>query len=272
MDTIKKFRSFKTSSPVQIASSPRHDGRVFGEVIKGIGFAALMLCASMAIAQEFAIKQVELGADGVAIYYDLNDTTKSRFYSIHVFTSRDNFLNPLLKVKGDAGLEVKAGLNRKIVWDTKEYGPTFRGDVEIEIRGKVYVPFVRFSNAYKSIKRGKSTPLTWTGGTRQNILNFSLYNSNDELMTVIPNVANSGNYDMVIPKSVKPGSGYYFIVGDSKNKDQMMKTSVFAVKRKVKLVYKILPALLVGGAIYYFLPDSGPEVLDGPGDPPVGKN
>lgn len=242
------------------------------KLLKEIIFSAAWLTVCAGTAQEFAIKQVELSSEGVMIYYDLKDTTKNRLYTIHVFTSRDNFLNPLLKVKGDAGLEVKAGANRKIVWDPKEFGPVFRGDVEIEIRGKVYVPFVRFNNLYKSLKRGKSTPLTWTGGTRQNILNFSLYNKDDELATVIPNVANSGNYDMVIPKSVKPGSDYYFIVSDSKNKDQMMKTSAFAVKRKVKLIFKILPAVLVGGAVYLLLPEPGPDVLDGPPTSPGGKN
>ena len=222
-------------------------------------------------AQEFTIKQVELGSDGVIIFYDLKDTTRNRLYSVNVFTSRDNFLNPLLKVKGDAGLEVKPGLNRRIIWDTKEFGPTFRGDVEIEIRGKVYIPFVRFNNLYKSIKRAKATTLTWTGGTRQNILNFSLYNNDDELVTVIPNVANAGSYDITIPKSVKPGSAYYFIVSDSKNKDQMMKTSSFDVKRKVKLIYKILPGLLIGGAIYFLLPEPS-HVLSGPTGPPPDTN
>ncbi len=232
----------------------------------------LLTTALITRAQEFNIKQVELSSEGVIIYYDLKDTTKNRLYAVNVFTSRDNFLNPLLKVKGDAGLEVRPGINKKIVWDTKEFGPTFRGDVEIEVRGKVYVPFVRFNNLYKSIKRAKATTLTWTGGTRQNILNFSLYNKNDELVTVIPNVANSGSYEMVLPKSVKPGSDYYFIVVDSKNKDQMMKTSSFAVKRKVKLVFKIVPILVAGGLVYYLLPDKGPDPLSNPVDPPGNSN
>lgn len=242
------------------------------KLIKSTLTGFVMLTVNVLFAQEFNIKQVEMASDGVSIYYDLKDTTRNRLYSVFVFTSRDNFLNPLTKVKGDAGLEVQPGVNRKIIWDPKEFGPTFRGDVEIEIRGKVYVPFIRFNNFYKTIKRAKPTPLTWGGGTRQNILNFSLFNKDDELVTVIPNVANSGNYDITLPKTVKPGGGYYFIVADSKNKDQMMKTSSFVVKRKVKLVYKILPVLLVGGVVYLLLPEPGPDVLSDPSGPPDNSN
>lgn len=234
---------------------------------------AMLLSGPFAMAQEFNIKEVELTADGVVLHYDLVDTTKNRFYTVHVFSSRDNFLNPLSKLKGDVGLEVRPGTGKKVMWDPKELGAQFRGDVELEVRGKVYIPFVRFTNLkdYKAIKRTKPTTLSWTGGTRQNILNFNLYRG-DELITVIPNVANSGSYDLVLPRSVKPGSGYYFIVGDTKNKDMMMKTSEFTVKPKIPLLLKILPILGTGFLVYELLPKPGPDVLDDPFLPPEGKN
>ncbi|MEJ0058049.1 MAG: hypothetical protein WDN75_21790 [Bacteroidota bacterium] len=72
---------------------------------------------------------------------------------------------------------------------------------------------------------------------------------NDEYVDVIPNVANSGSYDLIIPKSVKPGKGYYFIVSDSKNKDQVMKTNLFQVKRKIPLALQLLPIAAAGAAI-----------------------
>ena len=224
-------------------------------------------------AQEFTIKDVEMTADGIALHYDLLDTTKNRFYTVHVFTSKDDFLNPVTKVKGDVGLEVRPGPNRKILWDPKEFGADFRGDIEIEIRGKVHIPFVQFTNLkdFKAFKRTKPTTLTWTGGTRQNILNFNLY-KDEELVTVISNVANSGNYNMVIPRSVKPGNGYYFLVADSKNKDQVMKTSEFSVKPRVRLIFKILPVVALGGLVYVLLPEPEPDPLEDPFGPPENKD
>jgi hypothetical protein len=222
--------------------------------------------------QEFKINLVEITAEGIALHYDLVDTTRNRFYTIHVFSSKDDFLNPLTKVKGDVGLEVRPGTGKKILWDNKELGATFRGNVELEVRGRVYVPFVHFTNLkdFKAFKRTKPTTLIWTGGTRQNILNFNLYKG-DELVTVVSNVANSGSYDMVIPRSVKPGNSYYFIVSDSKNKDQMMKTSEFAVKPRVSLLFKILPVAVAGGLIYALWPEPEPDPLEGPVGPPENK-
>ena len=234
----------------------------------------IILSFSFATAQEFSIKKIELTPESVILYYDLIDTVKSRTYSVSVFNSKDNFLNPINKVKGDVGLEVRPGENRKIMWNAKEeLGLTFKGEVELEVRGKVYVPFVKFNDFQKGriIKRGKATPLTWAGGTRQNILNFNLFKG-DQLITTIPNVANSGHFDLVLPTNVKPGEGYYFIVADSKNKDQKMITPEFNVKRKIPLLMKAIPLLLLGGSIPLLIPEPGPDEIDNPIGPPEIKN
>jgi hypothetical protein len=217
---------------------------------------------------------MEITPESLSIYYDLIDTTKNHVYTVMVFSSKDNFLNPLQKVKGDVGLEVRPGSNRKVIWNAKEeLGPTFKGEMELEVRGRVYVPFIKFNDFSEGrvFKRGKSTALTWAGGTRQNILNFKLYKG-EELVTVIPNVANSGSYELTLPTSVKPGEGYHFVVADSKNKDQMMITPKFAVRRKVPLLLKALPVIMIGAAIPLLLPEPAPKELESPLDPPGAKN
>jgi hypothetical protein len=242
--------------------------------LKPILLFILWVITLPAMAQEFSIKKIELTGESVILHYDLIDTIKARTYTINVYASKDSYLAPLQKIKGDAGLEVRPGQNKKIVWSSKEeLGPTFRGDIELEVRGRVYIPFVKFEGFQDEqvIKRGKAKTMTWSGGTRQNILNFTLYKG-DEYIDVIPNVANSGSYDMIIPTSVKPGKGYYFLVSDSKNKDQVMKTNTFTVKRKVPLGLKLLPIVIIGAAIPFLGGDPGPDELDTPFDPPPAKN
>jgi len=237
-----------------------------------LGFAALI--SSMTVdAQEFAIKKVELTNSSIILHYDLIDTIKARTYSINVYSSKDNFLSPLQKLKGDAGLEVKPGMDRQIVWSSKEeLGESFKGDIELEVRGRIYIPFVKFDGFQEEqvIRRGKPKTMVWSGGSRQNILNFAVYNKAGENVDVITNVANSGNYEMILPTTIKPGKGYYFLVSDSKNKDQVMKTPTFEVKRKVPLAVKIVPVVLIGGAIAALLPKSGASNLDNPPDVPAG--
>lgn len=220
------------------------------------GFGAVLALVLMHFAetgsgQDFSIKRVELDGDMVNVYYDLLDTTARRTYTVSIYSSRDNYISPLEKVAGDLGLEVKPGANKKISWNTRqELGETFEGEVGLEVRGRVYIPFVRLDGQYSSIKRMKPYEITWTGGTQQNILNFDLY-KDGEKVTSFPNIANVGHYTLTIPSSVKPGKGYSFKITDTKNKDQIVNTSTFVVKRKVPLVLKAIPVAVVGGLLYW---------------------
>lgn len=216
-----------------------------------------LLLPLIGTAQEFSIKTIELNAQQVILYYDLMDTVRGRTYTVHLFSSRDNFLVPLAKVSGDLGIEVRPGANRRIVWNAmEELGNSFDGDVELEVRGRMYVPFIRLEgfDKVKTVKRKSAFLIKWTGGSRQNILNFQLYrkgDKEDKLVHVFPNVANASEFNAILPGNVPPGSGYYFVVADTKNKDLMIRTSNFNVKRKIPQLWKALGVALVGTGIYW---------------------
>jgi hypothetical protein len=210
-------------------------------------FVIFFLLALTALGQDFKVNRVELAQGKVNIYYDLVDST-ARGYTINVYASRDNFIAPLQKVTGDAGLEVKAGKGKKIVWDAPaELGPDFDGKMGLEVRGRVYIPFVRFERfeEYKAIKRGKAYNISWTGGTPQNILHFDLYKGEKKVAS-FTDIANTGKYKLTLPTNVKPGSNYKFKITDTKNKDEVVYTGNFTVKRKVPLLLKVIPILGVG--------------------------
>jgi hypothetical protein len=199
-------------------------------------------------AQQLDVNRVELTGDHVILYYNLMDSVAGRTYSINLYSSRDNFLNPLTQVTGDLGIEVKPGIQRKVMWNAKqELGADFNDKVAIELRARIYIPFLRF-DSFEKIKRGKPTQITWRGGTPQNILNFELYR-NGKKETTIPNVPNAGHTAMLIPMSVKPGKGYSFRISDSKNKDLVVQTSTFAVKPKVPFLVKVLPLVVIGAVV-----------------------
>ena len=126
--------------------------------------------------QKFAIKRIELAGPAIHVYYDLLDSTAKKTYTITLYSSKDNFISPMQKVSGDLGLEVRPGQNKKITWNAREeLGADFEGKVAIEVRGRVYVPFIKLDQMTKVMKRMKTYEITWTGGTQQNILNFELY-------------------------------------------------------------------------------------------------
>jgi hypothetical protein len=227
--------------------------------------------------QEFTIRAVETTPDHrIVVHYDLIDTTRNRLYTVFVYSSLDNFLTPLTKLSGDAGLEVKPGMGKKITWRSKEELPAgFDGDVQLEIRGRVYIPFIRFEGFQDAVVRKRKTPFTvkWSGGSRQNILNFQLYQRREDqevLVHTYPNIPNSSEYTLEIPNSVKPGNNYYFRISDTKNTDQVVITPLFTVKRKIPLLWKGVALAGVGYLVFVLLHDDGDDekTVGTPPDPP----
>ena len=239
--------------------------------------ASLWLFNITVSAQEFSIKKVEITADQVMLHYDLIDTTRYRTYTIRVYSSVDKFLAPLTKLSGDAGIEVTPGLNKKIVWNSKEeLGASFIGNVELEVRGRVYIPFIRLVGFEDVKDRKRTVPfiVKWTGGSSGNILNFQLYNKDHKLVHTFPNAPNELQYKLTIPGSVKPGKGYYFRISDSKNSDQVVNSPSFTVKPKYPLPLKAVPVILVGGGAYFLINSLSNKNndLQGPPDVPPGSN
>jgi len=183
-----------------------------------------------AYSQNFAIKRVEVSGGLVHIYYDIIDTVADHAYTVNVFSSKDNFISRLGKVTGDLGLEVRPGIDKKISWNVHdELSPAFEGTVSLEVRGSLYIPFIRLESLDKKIRRAQPCQITWRGGTEQNILNFDLYQG-DEKITGFPNIANVGYHTFTVPAFVKPGNDYYFKITDIKNKVQIANSTSFAIK------------------------------------------
>ncbi|HZY80325.1 MAG TPA: Ser-Thr-rich GPI-anchored membrane family protein [Cyclobacteriaceae bacterium] len=231
-------------------------------------FSVIVLGSSLS-AQDFTIKKVEWLGDDINLYYDLKDSVAHRSYTVSLFSSKDNFISPLQKVSGDIDLEVKPGANKKITWRAKEeLGADFEGKVALEVRGRIYIPFVRLDGSYSTMKRLKDYEITWTGGTAQNILNFDLYRGTEKV-TSFPNIANVGHFTLQLPSSVKPGKDYWFRISDSKNKDQIVNSSHFVVKRKVPLLVKLVPIAAVAAVVPLFInpAEADPGVPEAPGPP-----
>jgi hypothetical protein len=229
--------------------------------------ASRTLCA-----QSFDIIRVEVKGGKIDLHYSLTDTV-ARSYTVSLFSSADNFTSPLTKVAGDVGLEVKPGLQRKITWDaTTELGADFNGDVALEVRGKVYIPFVRLDgfDDYKKFKRKKAYDITWTGGRGNSVLNFDLYKGDTKVATY-PNIANVGHYKLKF-ENVRPGNDYRLKVSDAKNKDDVVYSAPFAVRAKVPMVIKMLGAAAAGAAITVLIINGKDTPVDTIKDPPKPKN
>ncbi len=208
-------------------------------------------CISLlsASAQTIAIKKVELAGEKIIVHYDLEDGNPNNEYKLDLYASRDNYATPLAKVKGDVGLEVKPGMDRKIEWSIRdEFGP-YKGKLALEIRGKVYIPFVKIQNfdTDKSYKRGNSYNIAWKPGST-NSINIDLYKGGERVGGE-SNLQNNGSHTFYIPTHAKKGGDYRLKITDTKNAEDVLYTSEFKVKPKIPLLVKVLPVLALGGAV-----------------------
>lgn len=217
--------------------------------------------------QAVKLDHIEFTNNQVVVHYDLLDSVQGRSFTIRVYTSKDNFLNPLEKISGDVGLEVRPGPNKKVTWDIQqEFGADYEGKVAIEIRGRIFIPFINLDpiNQYKVFKRKREYPLTWSGGSPQNILNFDLYHGVKKV-TTYPNLANVGHHTFEFPSHIKPGNTYRFMVGDAKNKDEVVFSDYFRIRRKIPLIVKAIPlAGLLTGLVYLISNKDQDDSLDAP--------
>lgn len=223
------------------------------------GFLPILLCFSFfgLQAQTVVIKKVELAGEKVIVHYDLEDGNPNNEYKLDLYASRDNFTAPLTKVKGDVGAEVKPGTDRKIEWSIREEYGSYKGRLALEIKGKVYVPFVKLQNfdAGKSYKRGKSYSMSWKPGNT-NPINIELYKGGQRISGEM-NQPNNGGHTFFVPAQAKPGSDYRLKITDTRNSDDVLYTSNFKVKPKVPLLVKILPVVAVGGVVYALIGSGG---------------
>jgi hypothetical protein len=231
-------------------------------LLSRISATLLLLAAIHGSAQDFSISKVELAGNNVVVYYDLVDSV-ARTYSIMLYASTDAYAAPLKEVTGDVGLEVQPGRLRRITWNAhKELGASFKGELNVEVRGKVYIPFVKLDGFdYKTLKRGKSYKIIWTGGRGNSVLNFDMYRG-EEKITTYPNIANVGHYDMEIGK-IKSGS-YRLRISDAKNKDDVVYSPAFKVRRKIPLFLTVAAAAGLVAGIVVIWPDKVEDIPSPP--------
>lgn len=217
--------------------------------MKGYLLIAWILLSAAATAQSVTIKKIELAGEKVIVYYDLDDSNPNNEYQLNLYASKDKFSAPLTKVKGDVGDAVKPGPDRKVEWNLiQEYGG-YKGKLSLEIRGRVFVPFVKLKNfdTKKAYKRGKNYDVTWRPGNT-NPIHIELYKGSQRVSGEL-NHPNNGAFSMSISSKVKPGKDYRLKITDSKRNDEIVYSDYFTVIPKVPLMLKLIPALaVVGGA------------------------
>ena len=221
-----------------------------------IALVGSVVAVSNVFSQAVEIDYIELQGRSVVVHYNVDDGANStRQFLVQLFSSQDNFTTPLTRVSGDIGTEVTAGFDKKIVWDITKELTAFKGDVSLELRGRVYVPFVKIQSisAAQVFKRGKNYPLNWASGNLSGQVNIELFNENDERIWGESNVSNVGKYDWYIPSGVKKGKNYRLKFTNARDRNDVVYSNPFTIRPRIPLIAKIGAVLVVGAAVEFLL-------------------
>ena len=213
--------------------------------------------------------KAEARGDKVIITYDLDASDAGQKFYVRLYSSHNNYTDPLQHVSGDEGEGVLPGKNKRIEWDAKKEVTSFDGNVTFEVRAKAILPDVYFTNptAGNNFKRGKTYRVQWTGKA-PSTAEIELVRDGQVLQTIGKTGA-SGDFTWSIPVSQAVGSGFSLQMVDNNRK--ITTSESFSIKRKIPMFLKFAPAVVAGVVIYLLMGgdggDDGSLLPDPPGIP-----
>jgi hypothetical protein len=206
---------------------------------------ALVFFSLVCNAQNIQNLDASFNDGNVIITYDLPEKNPNRTYYLKVFSSRDNFTNPLQEVTGDVGEDITIGTNKKIVWNAAKELGTFDGELIFKLKGEMNaLPLVLINPTNnRKIKKGKELSIKWQGGKSDSKVKLGLYQE-DVMVTSLGEQGNTGSYNWRVPKKFNKGE---FIIKLSSG-NEIVQSSI-VVKSSSKLLLIGLPVVAVGAAV-----------------------
>jgi len=200
-------------------------------------------------AQSVTINKVEVAGDKIIVHYSLENSNPATNFLLNLYESKDNFSAALARVSGDVGSEVKPGANKKIEWNIRQEYGNYKGKLALELRGRVYAPFVKLQNyaVASSYKRGKAHDIVWQPGNSDPI-NIELFKGTERIQGGMSQ-ANNGSYVLNLASNIKTGSDYHLKFTNTRSHEEVVVTPDFKITPKVPLLLKVLPVLVVGGGV-----------------------
>lgn len=180
----------------------------------------------------------------VNITFDIMNAQPGQDFNVQIFSSHNGFASPLSYLSGDIGSGIKPGASKKAEWDAQGELRNYVGDITFEVRGEIVLGW-RFKtpSAGGSVRRGKTSLVTWQGGTSGDNVKIELINAGKT--TTIAETKNTGQFAWSAPADLKTGSGYQMRLISG---GHITNSESFSVKSKIPLLLKLSPVLLVGGA------------------------
>lgn len=221
--------------------------------IFGICTLALSFFGPSSYAQKFSKILASQQGEVISIVYQIESRNPSDLFQVQVYSSMDNFLNPLNHVSGDIGDGVNALGEKKIQWDAGNALGEYEGDISFELRGsrvtiesaiQLHTSFPKKSR----LKRGNKYKISWTGGAPDSRINIDLVQNGNIREPVARNLINSFEYEWKLPRNKVNGKDFQLVIKDLTYSGNQTLSADFNIKTPISPVIKgtFLIAAIVG--------------------------
>lgn len=242
-----------------------------------LGFLlAFVMLSCLLKAQEITNVRAETKGNLVIIRYDLAGKLTGQLFNVKVFSSHNTMQEPLAYVRGDVGMNVVPGRNKKIEWGAKKEIGTFDGELNLKLEATlVFSPMiVKTPTEDTYIRRGRAYDITWDGGVEQENLQVELW-KDSTLSFIITRTPNAGKYTWELPLTLAPGDAYKIRLMSVNSPTNFHFSEPFEIRRKIPTALKLAPVgVIVGIGTWLLLKDLLYEEppLPGPPNTPTNSN
>jgi hypothetical protein len=222
-------------------------------------------------AQRITNVQAQLVGDYVSIQYDLSGEIPGQIFEVALYSSHNDFTEPLKQVRGAVGPDITPGRQKAIEWGAQKELTRFTGEITFEVRANLtFSPIAIQNPQVESVfRRGHAYKLQWKGGLAGEKLRLELIRDGFPNQ-VIDNVPNTGNYTWRVAEETPIAENYRLKITAQSNNVLNTKTSdLFVIKRRIPLIAKFVPAgILVGAVGFWAVNQLGGSASEDPILPP----
>ena len=238
------------------------------------GYFILLFCiAGFISVRAQTVANVISSYDGekMVITYDLNATDAGQKFKVSLFSSHDNYTQPLALLTGDAGDNVLPGKNHRVTWDVKNsVPPDFDGEIRIKVKAAPLVPVlepIKTEAASKlvikpliqnSYKKGSTIDVSWAGGQAGDKLLIELLKGGEVQQKIAEKANSKQTYSWLMPKDTKAGKDYVVRITNSSRSQDMATSQMFSIKPKIPMLLKVVPVVVIGAVVYFITGGSKP--------------
>jgi hypothetical protein len=202
----------------------------------------LVFFTSIGYSQTIENLTYKVEGNQIRISYDLIGDA-GELYEVTIYSSADNFTDPITSANGDIGPDVSPGRGKVVMWDAKSDLGEYRGSLSLNVKAEL-ITFVNFKSIAEGqkIKKGTNFEILWEGGPQGNI-KLELYNGTTKVSDLGETI-NSGKYTWALSKSAESGKTFRIRASSG---ERAAFSPQFKISGKMPIWMIAAPVVVVGG-------------------------